>query len=469
MRNIKTGYIIHFFAILHALVAFICAENAFDDQLILTLLTIILTVIVCFCRNADVEFTAASVILVNIVGYLLGTLGADLVSGLINHIALTRSISTLITTEVMGWGIFLFAKYTIKQKDEDKAVPELNANIQGFILVILLLLALRIIYTVIFQSSLYHDISPSEVIAQYFANPIVFLVISCINIIFINQMEHGDFHVRNQSVKVVLSILFIVITTLVSAFLACLGLHLDLTNINPEFYQQMLFIASVIELATFTVIYMIFNVISYRTAMYQERENANLARYRYMMLKQQVDPHFLFNSLNILDCLVVEQKTEQASIYIHKLAGIYRYMLKNEEKLMVELRDELTFANMYIDLLKVRFEDGFRVDMDIPEEVMGKLVVPGTLQLLIENAIKHNVVNEEDPLVIRIVADADQISVSNNLFPKYSDSTKSNKLGLKYIDNQYLNLVGKPIQIYHNEEIHEVIVPLKNGKPHPLT
>ncbi len=462
MRNIQTSYIIHFFALLHALVAFLCAYNTVSDQLILTLLTIILTVIICARLHANVEFTSASIILVNIIGYLLGTFGAELVSKLVMNSALSRAISTFLTTELMGWSIFIFAKYTIKQPQEE-VKKQTFPNIQSFIAIVLLLLVIRIFYTLIFQSSLYDGMTPEAILSDYFSNPMVILITICTNIIFINQIENGAVRIQNRLTKILSSILFIFITTLISAFLACLGRHFNLEVINTTYYEQMLFIASVIELAAFAVIYMICNVISYRTAMYEEREKANQARYRYMILKQQVDPHFLFNSLNILDCLVVEKKTEQASLYIHKLAGIYRYMLKNEEEVMVELRDEMTFANMYIDLLKVRFEDGFRVENNLPEEAYSKLVVPGTLQLLIENAIKHNVVNEKEPLVIRIEADEDHISVSNNLRPKFSDSVRSNKLGLKYIDIQYQNLVGKPIQIIHDDKMHEVIVPLKTG------
>ncbi|MBR4133741.1 MAG: histidine kinase, partial [Bacteroidales bacterium] len=86
----------------------------------------------------------------------------------------------------------------------------------------------------------------------------------------------------------------------------------------------------------------------------EHQEKARLAQYRYMNLSQQVNPHFLFNSLNILDCLVCEQKNDQASTYIHKLAAIYRYLLRNEEERLVKLRDEMDFVGQYVDLLKVR-------------------------------------------------------------------------------------------------------------------
>mgnify|MGYP002932073725 CR=1 FL=1 len=150
---------------------------------------------------------------------------------------------------------------------------------------------------------------------------------------------------------------------------------------------------------------------------HSERESAQL---HLQQLLEQIDPHFLFNSLNILDCLVCEQRTEQASAYIHKLAGIYRYMLQNEEETLVRLREEMAFVGMYVDLLQVRFPEGFRVETDISDEAMNRHVLPCSVQLLIENAIKHNSVGADRPLVIRIVAVAEAVTVSNNLQLKVS-------------------------------------------------
>jgi LytS/YehU family sensor histidine kinase len=178
-----------------------------------------------------------------------------------------------------------------------------------------------------------------------------------------------------------------------------------------------------------------------------------------MKLKQQVNPHFLFNSLNILDCLVCEQRTEQASVYIHKLAGIYRYMLQNEEETLVRLHEEMAFVGMYVDLLQVRFPEGFRVETDISDEVMNRHVLPCSVQLLIENAIKHNSVGADRPLVIRIVAGAGAVTVSNNLQLKVSGTT-STRVGLNYIRQQYLDLSGIPIGIRRTDTEYCVTLPL---------
>ena len=184
-----------------------------------------------------------------------------------------------------------------------------------------------------------------------------------------------------------------------------------------------------------------------------------MAQYRYQKLKRQVDPHFLFNSLNVLDCLVWEDSKEQASTYIHKLAGIYRYMIRSEDDELVQLRDELTFVEMYVDLLKVRFPEGIDVTVDIPEKDQARFVLPCSIQLLIENATKHNVVGGEKPLVISIKSDGRQVRVSNNIVPKVTHS-QSIGLGHKYIRQQYLDISGKEIRIEKTEEEYAVTLPL---------
>jgi LytS/YehU family sensor histidine kinase len=178
-----------------------------------------------------------------------------------------------------------------------------------------------------------------------------------------------------------------------------------------------------------------------------------------MKLKGQVNPHFLFNSLNILDCLVCEEKTEQASTYIHKLAGIYRYMIKSEDEELVMLSDELVFIGLYTDLLKVRFTEGLDVTMDISEDCRNRYILPCSLQLLIENATKHNSISRDNPLKIRIIAKGDSVHVINNIMPKVTQSP-STGLGHKYISRQYLDLCGKSIEIDIKDENYCVTLPL---------
>jgi LytS/YehU family sensor histidine kinase len=204
---------------------------------------------------------------------------------------------------------------------------------------------------------------------------------------------------------------------------------------------------------------MINYALSAKSQMQEEREKADMAQYRYVKLKHQVNPHFLFNSLNILDCLICEETPERASAYTHKLAGIYRYMLKSEDEMIVSLRDELVFVGLYVDLLKERFPVGFEVETDVPESLMSRMVLPCSIQLLIENATKHNAVSADNPLRINVEAAGESIRVSNNIVPKMTKSP-STGLGQKYIRQMYLDLTGKQIEITENEEKYSVELPL---------
>ena len=204
---------------------------------------------------------------------------------------------------------------------------------------------------------------------------------------------------------------------------------------------------------------MINYAITTRIEMQTEREKANMAQYRYLKLKRQVNPHFLFNSLNILDCLICEEKSEQASTYTHKLAGIYRYMIKSEEEDVVSLRDELVFVGLYTDLLKVRFPEGFDIIINVSEESMKRLVPPCSIQLLVENVTKHNAVSADNPLIIRIESTGDHVRICNNIVPKVTRSA-STGLGQKYIRQLYMDMSGKAIDLEKTETDYCVTLPL---------
>lgn len=219
------------------------------------------------------------------------------------------------------------------------------------------------------------------------------------------------------------------------------------------------FLASSFSLVVVLLIFLSTYAIREKKTAQKEKEKRHLAQFKYMRLNQQVNPHFLFNSLNILDCIVAEGNNELASTYIHKLAGIYRYMLKSEDETLVKLSDEMVFVGLYVDLLKLRFQEGLEVETDIPEELSGRSVVPCSLQLLIENATKHNAVSPDRPLRITVKASDGRVSVENNRIPKMSP-VASTGLGLKYIRQQYQDLANAEIQVEENDESYKVTLPI---------
>ena len=134
-------------------------------------------------------------------------------------------------------------------------------------------------------------------------------------------------------------------------------------------------------------------------------------------------------------------------------------MIKSEEEELVSLREEMAFVGQYVDLLKVRFPEGFDVAIDVPEEQMARFVLPCSIQLLVENATKHNAVSADNPLIIKIKANEDSICISNNLVPKLTVSS-STGVGQKYISQQYMDLSGKSIEIRKTDNEYFVTLPL---------
>ena len=232
-----------------------------------------------------------------------------------------------------------------------------------------------------------------------------------------------------------------------------------LVGMEEDNFILVFIVSLVTQITLYCIVYVINYAITARNEMQEEREKANMAQYRYIKLKHQVNPHFLFNSLNILDCLICEEKTDRASTYTHKLAGIYRYMIKSEDEIVVPLRDELEFVRLYVDLLKERFPSGFEVRLEVPEESLNKLVLSCSLQLLLENATKHNAVSIDNILTIGIKASEDSITVTNNIIPKVTRTT-STGLGQTYIRQMYKDLTGKEIEIVKTEESYSVTLPL---------
>ncbi len=377
MKISKEFWIILGFAVLHAAVALGCRIGGLADEMMLTLLTMLLVVLLCLRCRVDGKMTAISVVLVNLVGVLLGRGTALLFGGLFSSPLVIYPLSTFTSTLLIGWAtLWAVRRYARKMDDNEEPANSLKWLLIAFVGILVMRLAI---------------------------------------LLFFSGGQEG----RNTAVTILLEYAMTLVVILV---LASYALRL----------QRRALAAS---------------------------EQANLAQYRYHKLKQQVNPHFLFNSLNVLDYLIQEQPREDASRYTHKLAEVYRYMIRSEDETTVRLRDEMDFVSKYVDLLKVRFPEGLDVQVDIPEEAMARSVVPCCVQLLIENATKHNAVHPDTPLHIKVSATATRVAVVNNRIPKVTRAA-STGLGLQYIRQQYHDLSGKSIVVREDEQTYTVTIPL---------
>lgn len=181
---------------------------------------------------------------------------------------------------------------------------------------------------------------------------------------------------------------------------------------------------------------------------------------QYKFLRDQIKPHFLFNSLNSLTSLI-SQDPEKAERYVEEMAMVYRYLLKNNGKALTTFREEREFLSSYLIMLHTRFNDALIIDMQVNEQYDNFLIPPFVLQLLVENAVKHNVVSNSSPLTIRFFMDEDdQLHICNNL-QKKKNPPPSEKTGLRNISARYELLPVKSAPfVAEDDETFKVVIPL---------
>lgn len=234
-------------------------------------------------------------------------------------------------------------------------------------------------------------------------------------------------------------------------------------HIATPFYKSWWFAALII----LTVLAGVYTMYRYR--LHQQRQVLSLqnkaqllekekTQVLYESLKQQLNPHFLFNSLTSLSGLI-ETDQHMASTFLEQMSKTYRYILKSSDSETVPLKDEIAFVNLYIKLQQTRFKNGLLVNIDIPAEFNHYKIAPVTLQNMIENAIKHNVIDVDTPLVIDIFIKDEYVIVKNNLQRKNVVET-SNKRGLENLKSLYHYLTERPIIIEEDGSVFSIKIPL---------
>ncbi len=198
-----------------------------------------------------------------------------------------------------------------------------------------------------------------------------------------------------------------------------------------------------------------FFFLNWKRALYREEKLKNeTLKTKFESLRNQVNPHFLFNSLNVLSALVYEDQGKAVD-FIRKMADIYRYVLDKRDQELVPLDDELKFLGNYTFLQQIRFGENLQVKIERSDDGM---VPPVALQMLLENAIKHNVVSEANPLCVRVRIADGEVSIANNIQEKLSkDSTG---IGLSNLRDRYRFLSNKAIAVNNDGNTFEVILPL---------
>jgi len=251
----------------------------------------------------------------------------------------------------------------------------------------------------------------------------------------------------------------LVYTTLI-AYLLTSFLCMVAPQMNNPGYIQRSIIGNLILTAVFTGFYEAAYYLNELKKSIRQKEELKRAQVESQMeiLKNQVQPHFLFNSLNTLSS-IIPTEPEMAVHYVQNLSKVYRYILEIKDKKLIHLSEELACIEAYLFLLKIRFGDNLKVEIDINEVANNGHVIPLSLQLLVENAMKHNIVSNKRPLHIDITNKGETLEISNNLQLKQQKQA-STGTGLANIRRRYQILTGKDIQIEETPTIFKVNIPI---------
>ncbi|MDN3593801.1 2TM domain-containing protein [Zunongwangia endophytica] len=294
--------------------------------------------------------------------------------------------------------------------------------------------------------------------------------ITIVNVLYADLFEKYVGWENAGTRRIFYSALGAIIVTLVAYFL-CRLTHLVWlvpTKTIAEFVSEEKLRYYLFPLLFSTAITLFFHLIYLFKSRQEEKMNeqkiiAGTATSRFDALKNQLDPHFLFNSLNVLSSLI-DEDPDKAQKFTGSLSKVYRYVLEQKSKELVTIEEELKFAIVYMNLLKMRFEDSIIYNPPTEISNLEAKVVPLSLQLLLENTVKHNKITPESPLVITIYETDKVLVVKNNLQPKEILRSGGSGVGLLNIKERYNLLTERTMEIIKTESEFMVRLPLLTKK-----
>mgnify|MGYP003417343281 FL=1 len=315
-QNISNIAIIVIFALLHFAVAIIGRMMDYKDDIPLTILTITMVIVVSMRNQTRIELMGILTLVCTILGFLIGSWLWKPMGEILGNDTIAPAISTFIITILLG----LMTHYiTLSNKRFRNTGTTWQPSVRNIIIVALSILVIRLVYVALFRVEVFSEGMLYVTLSEIMSNSWAVILLITGNIVIMMRFQKW----RNRGKAIITWILAIVVITTLTCYY-------DLPNMvapaaSPSELIILLPSALLLEILVFTICYLV------QTTRIS-RLQLSRSEYQYERLKQQINPHFLFNSLNILDYLVQEQETERASTFIRKLANIYRYMLRNDEK-----------------------------------------------------------------------------------------------------------------------------------------
>ena len=255
--------------------------------------------------------------------------------------------------------------------------------------------------------------------------------------------------------RVVFELVFIVILALMFIVLGNLPYYYDS---SPQlFFNDLLYNGSVVAaiLLNIFIVVTIEFFTQHRKSLVLQEENIKM---QYKQLKSQINPHFLFNSLSVLTSLI-NRDAERATEYTKKLSDVYRYVLTHDREDIISVDEELMFIRNYMEILQIRFGEGLQLECEVTPADLKRAIPPMALQVLVENAVKHNALSPSDCLYIRITSNGIYIIVSNNVIPRLRVES-STGIGLDNLQAKYQIIASENIRIEKSENEFTVKLPL---------
>lgn len=250
-------------------------------------------------------------------------------------------------------------------------------------------------------------------------------------------------------------------------YLAMLAFNTFLCNFPEEMRDRFMIVAIIIGVLISLILLSVEVSAQFfgnwkRSLVEVEKYKAESLQAQLQNLKDQINPHFLFNNMSVLSSLVYKDQ-DKAVDFINQLSKVYRYLLDTRSSELVSLKEELLFIQSYTYLLQIRFDKNLIFNITIPEEKKSNLIPPMALQILIENAIKHNEISSELPLTVEIKITNNKLEVRNNLQLR-SDNEISSKTGLRNIRDRYKFFTEQAVEVMETNEFFTVKLPLLNSK-----
>ena len=289
------------------------------------------------------------------------------------------------------------------------------------------------------------------------------ITLTLVNGMFFDYLNHEVAWNKHKKFRIVIGVLGSIFLTIVGIFFIRFFIKVVLERVTlatfiqgeePKNYVITTAIAMVVSLFFHTLY---FYKKSQENKVKEQKIIAGTASAKFESLKNQIDPHFLFNSLNVLSSLI-EENPDNAQRFTSSLSKVYRYVLEQKDKELVSVEEELSFAKTYMNLLKMRFENSVFYEVAETQNPEAK-VVPLSLQLLLENTVKHNIASESKPLHIRIYEKDDYLVIEND-YQKKEVLQDRKGVGLQNIVDRYSIITNRKVKVEQTEEHFRVAIPM---------